>query len=141
MRRPTLTRVITPLMAGLALAARILSAQAPAPAPAFEVASIRPASPPTPETIRSGRFHAGTKIDGAHLDFGFVSLWDLLPYAFRVKPYQISGPAWTRDSRWNIVANPPQGAPRDQVPEKMQALLADRFKLAIHREPRSRCTS
>ncbi len=130
MTQPIPIRVVAPLLAG------ILSAQTPAPPPAFEVASIRPASPPTPETLRSGQFHAGAKIDAAHLDFGYISLGDLLPYAFRVKPYQISAPSWTRDSRWNILANLPSGVSQDQVPEMMQALLADRFKLAIHREKR-----
>jgi hypothetical protein len=71
----------------------------PAQRPAFEVASIRPASPPTRETIQSGQFHTGTKIEGAHLDFGYTALWDLLPYAFRVKQYQMASPAWTHDSR------------------------------------------
>ncbi len=132
MTRPTLTRVVTPLLAGLALVAGILLAQGPA----FEVASIRPASPPTPETLRSGQFHRGAKIDAARLDFGYVSLADLLPYAFRVKQYQISAPAWTRDSRWNILANLPAGSSQDQAPEMLQALLADRFKMAMHREKR-----
>jgi uncharacterized protein (TIGR03435 family) len=136
MARPTLIQVVAPLAASLALVAGLLSAQAPSASPAFEVASIRPASEPTPETIRSGQFHRGATIDAARLDFGFVSLSDLLPYAFRVKPYQISAPAWTHDSRWNILANLPAGSAEKQVPEMMQGLLADRFNLAIHREKR-----
>lgn len=115
-----------------AFAAGWLAAQGPV----FEVASIRPASPPTPETMRSGQFHAGTKIDGTHLDFGYVALWDLLPYAFQVKQYQMASPAWTHDSRWNILANLPAGSTKDQAAQMMLALLTDRFKLTTHREKR-----
>jgi uncharacterized protein (TIGR03435 family) len=38
-------------------------------------------------------------------------------------------------SRWNIVARLPEGS-SDQAPEMMQQLLADRFKLAVHRDKR-----
>ena len=104
------------------------SAQAPKPALAFEVASIRQMDRPGPGI--------GTRIDGARADFGFVSLTQLLPYAFQVKYYQISAPSWTSDTRWSIQAKLPAGATRAQVPEMMRTFLADRFHLAYHREPR-----
>src|SRR5262249_54065134 len=75
-------------------------------------------------------------INGGSLDFGFVSLADLLPYAFRVKSFQVAGPSWIRESRWNIQAKLPEGASQDQVPEMMQTLLAERFELSIHHEKR-----
>ena len=116
----------------LGLSAAVLLAQTGA----FDVAAIRPAAPPTPETMRSGQFRPGSQIKGDTADFGFVTLADLLPYAFRVKSFQVSAPAWARESRWNIVAKLPLGASKDQVPEMVQALLADRFKLSIHHEKR-----
>jgi Protein of unknown function (DUF3738) len=67
----------------------------------FEVASIKPAPPFSLEKMFSGQIHVGT-IRGAEADFQFVSLTDLLAYAYRVKPYQISGPSWMRDGRWDI---------------------------------------
>lgn len=105
-------------------------------APAFEVAAIRPASLPTPDTFRTGQFHAGLQVDGARFDWGFASLSDLLPYAFRVKNYQVAGPEWMNQSRWNILARLPEGASPDTAPEMVQALLVDRFKLKIHHETR-----
>jgi uncharacterized protein (TIGR03435 family) len=128
------------LAAVIALCAAILlvrpsPGQSPA-APEFEVASIKPASPPTPETFRSGQFRAGTKITAGSADFEFVSLADLIPYAWRVKSFQVTGPASLRESHWNIVARLPQGASQDQVPEMLQSLLADRFHLAVHHEKR-----
>jgi len=51
-----------------------------------------------------------------------------------VKPFQISGPDWMTTTRYEVVATIPAGVPRDQVPLMWQALLADRFKLTLHRE-------
>jgi uncharacterized protein (TIGR03435 family) len=103
-------------------------AQAPKPPLAFEVASIRQMDRPSPGI--------GTRIDGARADFGFVSLTQLLPYAFQVKYYQISAPSWTSDTRWSIQAKLPDGAIRAQVPEMMRTLLAARFQLTYHHEQR-----
>src|SRR5271157_4083933 len=36
--------------------------------------------------------------------------------------------------RFDVVANLPPGATKDQVPQMLQALLAERFKLVIHRD-------
>jgi len=103
--------------------------------PAFEVASIREVPSPT-EDIQAGLFHVGVKIDGSRADFGFMSLAELVPYAYRVKPYQVSGPSWLGDTRWNIVAKIPDGQVVARAPEMMQTLLAERFKLALRGEKR-----
>jgi uncharacterized protein (TIGR03435 family) len=122
------------LMATLALTAGVLPAQTPAPA--FEVASIRPAPPITElaAQIQSGKAHVGISIDGARADFGFVSLADLIVQAYRIKPYQLTGPDWMKQQRFDVTAKIPDGVSKDQVPEMLQALLADRFKLAVKRE-------
>jgi uncharacterized protein (TIGR03435 family) len=122
------------LIAALALVGAALRAQTPAPA--FEVASIRPAPPITELTaqIRSGKAHVGMSIDGARADFGFVSLADLIAQAYRIKPYQLTGPDWMKQQRFDVTATIPDGASKDQVPEMLQSLLADRFKLAVRRE-------
>ncbi len=133
--------IVAGLIAGLiavTFAGITASAQTPAPAPlpAFEVAAVRPAALPTPETFRSGQFRIGSTVDKGRADFEFVSLADLLPYAFGVKSFQVSGPEWMKASRWNIQATVPEGAPQGQVPAMMQQLLADRFQLTIHHEKR-----
>jgi uncharacterized protein (TIGR03435 family) len=117
--------------AGLLLVAGAAFAQTPAPALAFEVASVKPAGPPDPARMMSGRM--GMKVDGARVDIGFLSLTDLIGIAYRVKPYQISGPDWMSAQRFDIMAKLPAGASQDQAPEMLQALLAERFKLTIHR--------
>jgi uncharacterized protein (TIGR03435 family) len=128
------------LIVGPALVISAIRAQSTVPAVAFEVASIRPADLPRPETFRGGgapqQFHAGLQLDAGRLDWGLASLADMIQYAFRVKNYQVSGPDWIRSSRWNILARLPEGASQDQVPEMMQALLAERFQLKFRREKR-----
>lgn len=116
--------------------ATLAESQSQSQQPTFEVAAIRSASLPTPQTIQSGQFRTGSKISGSNLDFEFVTLADLVPYAYRVKSFQVAAPDWTRQSRWNIVAKLPEGSSRDQAPEMMQALLIERFKLSLHREKR-----
>ncbi len=120
----------------LLLAAGLVLGQQTAGSPAFEVASIKPAPPLSLDAIRSGQLHVGINVKGSRADFGFISMADLLAYAYRVKPYQVSGPDWMRETRWDILAKLPDGESPERAPEMMQALLAERFKLSVHRENR-----
>ena len=118
-------------LAGLILTACAIWAQAPAIQ--FEVASIRPAGALAAQAA-SGKIHVGMNIDAARVDIGSMSLADLIRIAYKVKAYQITGPDWMKSQRFDILAKMPEGANKDQVPEMLQALLADRFKLTIHRD-------
>ena len=76
------------------------------------------------------------KIDPQRLDFQCANLAMLIGYAFRISPDRVAGPDWTTgvgSPRFNIVAAIPPEASRNQVPEMLQALLAERFKLVTHR--------
>jgi uncharacterized protein (TIGR03435 family) len=119
----------------LSLLCASLFAQTPEK-PAFEVASIKPAPPlmQIAADIQSGKMRIGMRVDGSRLDLNFVSLRDILVGAFKVKPYQISGPDWLFSQRFEIHAKLPEGATKEQIPEMIQSLLAERFKLAFHRE-------
>ena len=121
--------------AALLLAAGSLAGQTPA----FEVASVKASEPVTPAMVASGKLHVGMKIDAKRVDIGNMSLMQLICKAYDVKPYQVSGPSWLQSigltgQRFDIVANIPEGATKEQVPQMLQGLLAERFKLAIHRE-------
>ncbi len=100
-------------------------------APTFEVASIKPAPPFSPGHRPS---FLGVKTDAARADFGGMSLESLIGYAYKVMPYQISGPDYLKSERFDIQAKFPDGASRDDAPAMMQALLADRFKLVLHKD-------
>lgn len=104
----------------------------------FEVASVKPAGPLDPAAIAQGKMRIGMKVDGAICDIASFSLRDLIRTAYEVKDYQITGPDWLGSpmsaQRFNIQATMPAGATEKQVPQMLQALLAERFKLVIHRD-------
>ena len=58
--------------------------------------------------------------------------------AFKVKMDQIEGPSWLETDCFEISAKIPEGATSEQLPAMLQALLAERFKLAAHKEDRPR---
>jgi uncharacterized protein (TIGR03435 family) len=117
-------------IAGLALLASVATmAQTPGDRPQFEVASIRPTEPGVDSWQK-----IGVHIDGAMVRFVALGLRDYIGTAYRLKTAQISGPAWLADAKFDISAKLPDGATRAQIPEMMQALLAERFKLELHRE-------
>jgi len=116
----------------LTLAAVVLVAQAPAGKPEFEVASVRAAAPLAVKTPVG----VGIHLDGAQARIASFTLKDLVGTAYRTKAYAVSGPDWTGSDRFDLVAKMPAGATSDQLPEMLQALLADRFQLKFHREKR-----
>ena len=122
----------------LALAAALAPAQTK---PTFEVASIRPAAPldraKLMAAIQNGETpRLGARVDGARAEYIYVTLQDLILMAYNVKPYQITGPDWLASQRFDIFAKLPNGASKDDAPRMLQALLEDRFKMALHRESR-----
>src|SRR5579885_1027524 len=103
--------------------------------PAFEVASIKPSGPLDPAAILSGKTHIGMSVDNFRVDIGSSSLLQLICLAYKLKPYQITGiPDWAASQRFDILAKLPEGASKDQVPDMLRALRADRCKLVVHRD-------
>ncbi len=103
---------------------------------AFEVVSIKPIPRPTPEDILAGRARLGFSVDGERaqiIGFGFSAL---LMRAFRVEAPQIDMRAFPFSDVFEIQAKLPAGATPEQVPEMLQTMLEERFKLAYHRETR-----
>jgi len=104
----------------------------------FEVAAIRTAPPITElfPLLQSGKAKVGMTVDGSRVNIGFVSLADLISMAYNVNPYQMQGPDWMSRQRFDIQARIPDGVSKDKVPDMLQALLADRFKMTMHKEKR-----
>ena len=90
---------------------------------AFEVASIKPN--PT------GGGHSDTDVDGNLLRMKNVTLKACITWAYGMTDAQVFGPDWLTSERFDIVAKTESGKPK---PEMLAAVLADRFKLAVHRE-------
>jgi len=104
-----------------------LAAQAPAPV-AFEVASIRPSAEITTQAS------VGVRISGSQVRIGSLSLKDYVAIAYRVRITQVAGPDWLGQERFDIAAKIPDGVPQDRVADMLQALLAERFQMKVHRE-------
>ena len=113
----------------------IVAVGQPKPAPlSFDVATIKQSPPMDPGKMMSGQIRVGMKIDGARAEFNFLSLADLVCAAYKIKSHQLSGPDWMKTVRWDVQATIPEGANKDQVPEMLQALLKERFKMEIHKD-------
>ncbi len=132
------------IVLGPLLAAAVVFGQTAAPSGAplsFEVASVKLSAPLDMAAIQSGKAHIGTSIDQARVDIGNANLLSLICAAYKVKPFQITGnPDWLNGGmsadRFDILAKMPEGSNKDQVPEMLKSLLAERFKLALHHDTR-----
>jgi uncharacterized protein (TIGR03435 family) len=102
----------------------------------FEVASVKASGPISFKNADEVKRGAGIQVDGARLDGSMVSLADLIQRAYDVKSFQVSGPGWISSDRYDVHAKLPSGATTDQVPAMLQTLLADRFRMAFHRDSR-----
>jgi uncharacterized protein (TIGR03435 family) len=94
--------------------------------PAFEVASVR-AGQSGRESIESGP--GSVTMRNVHLKAA-------IRWAYGVQDYQISGPGWLNDDWFDIFAKSAAPASETELRRMLQTLLADRFKLTIHRETR-----
>jgi len=101
----------------------------------FEVAAVKPAAPQGPGRFMIGmRGGPGTN-DPGRIAYNNLSLRDLMTNAYDVKRSQVSGgPGWLDTERFDITAKVPEGTTKEQMKVMLQNLLADRFKLALHRE-------
>jgi len=121
-------------------AALVLTASLPVfaqtPAMQFEVASIKPSAA---SAMGEHRVAVGIQA-GGRLTAQGVSVRMLMAIAFGVKDHEIiGGPGWVDTERYDISAKPDAASVsgqinQDQMRLMIQALLADRFKLATHTE-------
>jgi uncharacterized protein (TIGR03435 family) len=101
----------------------------------FKVASINPS-----RAARAGGEGSGREkimitpnsviIENAGLNFRIQSAYD-------VKIYQVSGPDWLLSLQYDITAKTERRSSKEHLMEMLQALLADRFNLHLHRETRT----
>jgi uncharacterized protein (TIGR03435 family) len=105
---------------------------------AFDAASVKPATPPTPDgrgmiMMAGPSGGPGTK-DPGRIHYPYMSLKNILMNAFDVKNFQIVGPGWLDTERFDITATMPPDTTKEQFRAMLQNLLAERFKLTVHRE-------
>ena len=88
----------------------------------------------TARMTSSHQLTVGMSADGAIVNYTNITLLDCIRGAYRARDFQIVGPDWMTNARFEIRATLPPGASMDQIPEMLRALLAERFKLEIRRE-------
>jgi len=141
--RPRLAAGTALVLLTVAISVSRPHAQAPAQAPdpnasyVYEAASVKPnKTAPQGSSIR--------RFPGGRLQATNMPLRALITFAYQLQPFQLVGdPGWLRTETFDIVAkmegDPPAVMP-GQGPDPhmvaMRMLLADRFKLTVHRETR-----
>src|SRR5450755_3889244 len=95
------------------------------PAPAFEVASITPCEPGTPEPSAERMGMVRFASPGGRFTAKATSLKFLLEWAYGILPSQHSdGPSWIENDRYDIVAKAEGNATEAQMKVMTRALLA-----------------
>jgi uncharacterized protein (TIGR03435 family) len=99
--------------------------------PAFEVASVKPHKQDV-----AGESRSRESIDTVPgvLTVRNASLNSCIKWAYLVRDYQISGPAWLNEERYDITAKAAGPARLDELRRMLRTLLAERFSLQLHRE-------
>jgi bla regulator protein BlaR1 len=121
--------IAMPVALGVLQAPMLLAQTAAAPLPAFEAASVK--------RNTSGESGGSFGSRGSQLVVVNNTLFNIIRNAWGIQGNQIlGGPDWIRSDgeRFDITAKAPDGATPPQMLLMMQALLADRFKLKVHRE-------
>src|SRR5262245_26335044 len=111
------------------MCASVATAQTPS---RFEVASVK---------ISVAGPEAGFSIDapeGTRFSTRNITVWNLIRYAHKLTDLQIAGaPDWIRNERIDIEARPASPVSSNEMLAMVQALLAERLHLKMHRESRN----
>jgi uncharacterized protein (TIGR03435 family) len=113
--------------------ASVLGGQA-AKTPSFDVASVR--SSPIAKAGGEGSRRENIQSEPGSLTMRNVSLSSCIQWAYDVRPYQVTGPEWMRDERYDISAKSDSPVKQDQLRLMLQGLLAERFQVSLHRQTR-----
>lgn len=116
------------LSQGLAILFAVVTAAAPTSELAFEVATIKPATPSI------GQLESR---EPPQVRFLRSSLLRYLRLAYGLDPREIDGPAWLDTDKFDISATMPAGSTADEIPRILQSLLKERFHLLAHWETRT----
>jgi uncharacterized protein (TIGR03435 family) len=130
---------ISKLLIFLLLTPQLVSAQTSAPA--FEVATIKPAAP-SPDGHTHINYPPGDNFSAIN-----ITLLDLMQWAYNMPEKQIlNGPSWLGSTRFDIQAKAASADPIKALPSAqdhelkrrmLQALFAERFHLKLHQETRA----
>jgi len=101
----------------------------------FEVASITPCAPGTPEPGAERMGMVQFTMPGGRFTARATSVKFLMEWAYGILPSQHSdGPSWIGEERYDILAKANGNPSDEQMKLMVQKLLADRFRLQFHRD-------
>jgi uncharacterized protein (TIGR03435 family) len=116
--------------AGTAARSGAQTSSAAASMPAFEVASVR--------RNASGDADGSIGAQKSRYVVRNVPLRFIIQVAHEVQPFRlVGGPTWIDAERYDIQGVAPGDASETELRAMMRTLLADRFKLVLHTEPRT----
>jgi uncharacterized protein (TIGR03435 family) len=98
--------------------------------PRFEAASIKPVAPDATEISCMTGIH----IDASRFSMPCTTMRGMIAWAFDLKTIPIEGGPASSDTKYQVVATAGSAVGAEQLRLMMQALLADRFQLKVHRE-------
>ena len=128
--KPALTLAVL-----LTLSSAVFAQTPPANAPKFAAAdiSLRARTGTTSQPTMTGGV-----LRGGRYDLRNATMLDLISMAYSISDVDliVGGPPWLERNRFDIAAKAPQDTSPAAVRVMLQNLLADRFKLALHRDTR-----
>jgi uncharacterized protein (TIGR03435 family) len=82
---------------------------------------------------------SGGVLRGGRYDVRNATMVDLIAMAYSINNPEliVGGPNWLERDRFDIAAKAPDGSSPDNVKLMLQQLLADRFKLALHKDTKA----
>lgn len=105
----------------------MMLAEADAPCQTFDVATVRP--------NRTGKGGSNLVATPGMLTIRNLPLRTIIAAAYAMAEYQISGPPWLAQERFDIVAKTDASVTdEDEMLPLLRPLLAERFQLAMHRD-------
>jgi len=110
------------------LTAGAVLAQTPDARPAYEAATVKA------NTTGSGS--SSTNGNKSQILMVNQTLKRLVERAYDVKPFQVAGPEWLENVRFDVAAKYPENTRNEDRPAMLRTFLEDRFKLATHSELR-----
>ena len=98
--------------------------------PKFEIADVHYVSSKTADQYLRTRL-----VNGGHFEVKNATMADLVGIAYGFAADKVlGGPNWLELDRFDVIAKAPADATADTRKAMLQALLADRFKLVVHKD-------
>jgi uncharacterized protein (TIGR03435 family) len=115
----------------VALLSGVVFGQSTETTPRFEAADVHVRA----RTTNPNPFMTGGVLRGGRYDLRNATMVDLIRTAYGVDPDSVlGGPNWLETDRFDVIAKAPPSTSSETVKVMLQALLADRFKLTLHKD-------